>query len=106
MAKLESDYKRALKKRIQERIPGSIVFYVDPALSFQGAPDLMIIYEDCWAMLEVKRSASAPKRPNQEYHVNRLDEMSFAAFIYPENEEEVLDAVERSFEARGASFIS
>jgi hypothetical protein len=51
-------------------------------------------------MLEVKASADAPEQPNQEYYVNSLDAMSFAAFIYPENEEEVLDDLQSAFERR------
>ena len=35
-----------------------------------------------------------------------VNEMSFAAFIYPENKEEVLNAMERSFQARGAARLS
>lgn len=31
----------------------------------------------------------------------QMDEMSFAAFIYPENKEEVLNELARSFEAHG-----
>lgn len=50
-------------------------------------------------MLEVKVSAKAPQQPNQEYYVKVFDDMSFAAFIFPENEEEVLDALQRSFRA-------
>ena len=35
-----------------------------------------------------------------------MNEMSFAAFIYPENKEEVLNAMERSFQARGTARLS
>jgi hypothetical protein len=50
-------------------------------------------------MLEVKPSADASKRPNQEYYVKKFNDMSFSSFIFPENEEEVLNAMERSFKA-------
>jgi hypothetical protein len=43
--------------------------------------------------------ASASRQPNQDYYVEQLDEMSFAAYIYPENEEEVLSALQQAFES-------
>lgn len=58
------------------------------------------------AALEGKKSASAPHRPNQDYYVQQMDEMSFAAFIYPENKEEVLNELARSFEAHGENMPS
>ena len=57
---------------------------------------LIILNNYKWAALEIKRSRSASHRPNQNYWVDRLDEMSFAAFIYPENEEAVLRDLERA----------
>lgn len=65
----------------------------------QGIPDLIVLYKNKWATLECKRSATASKRPNQEYYVERMDEMSFSRFICPENKEEVLDDLERAFES-------
>jgi hypothetical protein len=56
-------------------------------------------------MLEVKVDASAPLRPNQEYYVRQMDDMSFAAIIYPENEEEVLAALQEAFTSRRATCV-
>ena len=64
----------------------------------QGMPDLLILYKHKWASLECKRSATASKRPNQEYYVRMMNEMSFSRFIYPENKEDVLNELQRSFE--------
>ena len=60
----------------------------------------IILYEDKWAALEVKKSATASHRPNQEYYVDLMDRMSFAAFIYPENKEEILDELQQTLFSR------
>ncbi len=93
---LESKFQRGLKKEIKERFPGCYVLKADPN-DIQGIPDLLILYEDTWASLEVKRSAKASHRPNQDYYVEKMNEMSFSAFIYPENKEEILNAMAQSF---------
>ena len=87
---LENKFKTNLVKTIMDKLPGSIVFHLDPN-ELQGAPDLLVLHRDKWAALEGKKSASARKRPNQEYYVNHFNAMSFARFIYPENAKEVLD---------------
>jgi hypothetical protein len=71
-----------------------------------GVPDITVLYGRFWAMLEVKVSASAPSQPNQEYYVDEMNKMGFAAFIYPENEEEVLYALQQAFRARRAARVS
>lgn len=86
----ENAYQAELIKKIKRLLPSCIVLKND-ANYIQGFPDLLILYNDTWVGLECKRSASASRRPNQEYYVNLLNEMSHAWFIYPENEEEVLN---------------
>ena len=98
MAKLERDFQAKLIKELKEMFPGCMVLKNDSSY-LQGVPDLSIFYKDRWAMLEVKRSSKASHRPNQEYYVKQLDEMSFARFISPENKEEVLHELQRSFES-------
>lgn len=91
----ESDFQRGLIKEIEDRFPGAIVTKVEPYI--QGIPDLLILHENHWAMLENKRSEDAPHRPNQDYYVNKLNKMSYASFVYPENKEQVLDELEQAF---------
>lgn len=90
--KLESDYQAYLKKKIKEMLPDCIVAKED-CNDIQGIPDLIVLFGKRWATLEVKKSLEDRKkpRPNQEYYVNRMNNMSFSRFIYPENEKEVLD---------------
>lgn len=92
---LESAYQSSLIKKIKEKIPGSMVLKNDPNY-IQGIPDLIVLHGDKWASLECKRSSKDPHRPNQDYYVNKMNGMSFSAFIFPENENEVLDALQRS----------
>ena len=100
MAKIERDFQSKLIKEIKEKFPGCVVMKNDSSY-IQGIPDLTVLYQDKWAMLEVKRSETASHRPNQEYYVGKMDEMSFARFICPENKETVLDEMEHTFRARG-----
>lgn len=94
--KKESDFQKDLKKEILERFEGSIVQKMDSG-QIQGIPDLLILWRNKWAALECKKSANASKRPNQEYYVNKMNDMSFARFICPENKEEVLNDLEQTF---------
>lgn len=103
MAKKEIPYQADLIKRIKERFPGCEVLKNDPQSNFQGIPDLTVLTTDGWAVLETKRGPKASKRPNQDYYVERFNGVGFSAFIHPENEEEVLDAFQRSLEIRRKS---
>lgn len=99
MSKLERDYQRKLIARIKELIPGCMVMKTNPNY-IQGIPDLIILHEDFWASLEVKRSPLEPRQPNQEYYINLFHEWSYAAFIYPENEREVLNEIQHAYRRR------
>lgn len=101
---LESVYQKGLIERIQERWPGCWVIPSDPR-DRQGMLDLLILHGPHWAMLEVKRSATANHQPNQDYYVHEFNRLSFAAFIYPENEEDVLDALQQAFRTRGQTCL-
>jgi len=93
---LESTYQARLIKKLKVMFPGCIIQKNDPSYT-QGFPDLTIFYNDRWAALEVKASEDAPTRPNQPHYVKKLDSMSFAAFIYPENERQVLSDLQHAF---------
>ncbi|MBP5468841.1 MAG: hypothetical protein J6Z11_06305 [Candidatus Riflebacteria bacterium] len=96
MAKRENKFQSDLKKELEKRFPGCIITKLD-ANNIQGIPDLLILYNDKWATLENKRDAKASKQPNQEYYVNKMNDMSFSRFIYPENKDEVLNDLTKMF---------
>ena len=98
--KKESDYQHDLIDKIKNRFPDAFVLKNDPSY-IQGIPDLTVLWKDKWAALETKRSSKATHRPNQDYYVDKMNAMSFSSFIFPENEEEVLNEMEQSFK-RGA----
>ena len=99
VSKLERDFQAKLIKDLKNMFPGSIIMKTDPTY-IQGLPDLLILHNDKWAALEVKRSATASKRPNQDYYVDKMDSMSYASFIYPENKEDVLDELRKALQLR------
>lgn len=99
MAKKENKFKAELKKELKDLFPGCVLVDMNPNEQ-QGVSDLLILYRFTWAMLECKREADSSHRPNQDYFVEKFNEMSFAAFIYPENREEVLHDLESTFAAR------
>lgn len=101
----ENQYKAKLIKKLEAKFPGCMILKNDPSQQ-QGLLDLTLLYEDRWASLEVKRSEDARLRPNQDYFIDRLDKMSFAARIYPENEEEVLNALQQAFAPPGRARLS
>ena len=88
----ESAYQAGLIKRLEKIFPGCFILKNDSSYR-QGVPDILILYKDRWALLECKRSENASKRPNQEYYIDILNKMSFAAFISPDNEKEVIDGL-------------
>ena len=92
----ERDYQARLIRILEREFPGIIILKNDPNYR-QGIPDLLLLYKNQWAALEVKVSFTSRVRPNQEYYVKLMHEMSFASFIYPENEDEVFDALQRTF---------
>lgn len=94
----ENGFQHKLIYDLQERFPGCVVLKND-ANYIQGIPDLLVLYRKSWAALECKRGRNAKHRPNQEYWVTKLDDMSFARFVFPENREEVLDELEQAFGA-------
>lgn len=92
----EASYQNKLIRKLQSIFPEAMILKNDPS-EVQGIPDLLILFNGFWAMLEVKLSQNSPIQPNQEWYIDKLNNMSFACFIFPENEEEVIDALQSAF---------
>lgn len=92
---LERDYQAKLIKKIKKRLPECIVMKQDANYK-QGIPDILILNKDKWAALEVKQNEDSPHRPNQDYYVEKMNSMSYASFIFPENEEDVLNEIQQT----------
>lgn len=94
----ENKFQAELIRELKEVFPGCIVVKNDPNY-IQGFPDITIFYNKHWAVLECKRDKESPKQANQEYYVDKLNKMSYSRFIYPENKEEILNELQRSFQS-------
>lgn len=93
---------------LRELFPGCVILKNDSDY-LQGVPDLLFLWRQYWAIFEVKRRrprSSADFEPNQEYYIDLFNDMSFAACVYPENEDEVLDALQRQFKTRRQTRVS
>ena len=89
MGKLEKDFQKDLMDEIKRLYPGCVVLKNDAGY-IQGFPDWTILYKDKWAVIEAKKDRNAKHQPNQDHYVDKLDNMSFSRFAYPENKDEVL----------------
>ena len=98
MQSKEGKFQSELKKKLRKMFPGCLITKLDPN-DIQGIPDLLILWNDRWAVLECKRNAQASHQPNQDYYVNMLNEMSYSAFIFPENEEVILNELQQALRA-------
>lgn len=89
-SRLERDFQRDLVNRLRKAYRGFILVAKTDAGAVQGMPDLIVLCGSQYALLEVKRSGTASKRPNQGYYIDHFGKDTFTSFIYPENEEEVV----------------
>jgi hypothetical protein len=92
----EAQYQAKLIKKLETLFPGCLIIKID-SRQIQGLPDILILFNDRWAVLEIKMSDASAIQPNQEYYVNLLNDMSYASFINPENEGEVLSDLQSAF---------
>lgn len=94
---LENKFQAKLIKELKDTFPGCVVMKNDSSY-IQGIPDLLVLHKDKWAALEVKKNKNASHQPNQDYYVNKMNDMSYSRFIYPENKEEVINELKERFD--------
>lgn len=94
---LENKFQAKLIKELKDVFPGCVVMKNDSSY-IQGIPDLLVLHKDKWAALEVKKNKNASHQPNQDYYVNKMNDMSYSRFIYPENKEEVINELKERFD--------
>ena len=94
----ETAFERAFVKKLARIFPGCIILKGQSA-QLQGIPDRLVIWRNRWAFLEFKRSKTAVRQPNQEWYVGMLNDWSYASFVYPENEEQVLNEIQQALGA-------
>lgn len=97
----ESKFQATLIKELKSIFKGCLILKNDPTY-IQGIPDLIILYKDKWAMLECKASAHASVRPNQDFYIRKTNEMSYGAFIYPENKDVIINALKKVFQKKSS----
>lgn len=97
---LENKFKTQLCSKIKKMLPGCIIIHPNPN-EHQGIPDIIVLYKNTWGALEGKKEAGASHRPNQDYYVRLMNAMSYSAFIFPENEKEILDELQQTLRSRG-----
>ena len=101
----ENKFQANLIKEIKEKLPGCVVLKNDAGY-LQGVPDLLILHEDNWAALECKKHNKAKVQPNQKHYIDSLNGMSYAAFVCPENKEDVLNELQHTFTSRRSTRVS
>ena len=97
---LESEFRKAFLEEVQNRIDPlnkGFLFFLNASNAFRSFPDIVILGSHKWAALEFKKSKRASHQPNQEYYINKLNEIGYASFVYPENAEEILNDLEELF---------
>lgn len=99
MGKLESKFQKDFLDEARKRYPGCIALKNDSSY-IQGFPDWTLLYEDKWAVLEMKKERGARKQPNQDYYVDKLNKMSFSRFVFPENRDEVFEDLDTFFKCK------
>lgn len=96
----KNGYQSKLIKAIKETFPGSIVLKNNANLN-PGISDLLVLYEDKWCAIEVKRDAHAPYQPGQEYYLEKMGKMSCAMTAYPENHKDTINGLQHAFQPDG-----
>lgn len=92
MAK-ESDFQKEVAGWLRKQ--GCRVIKQDPAIGKQkGIPDLLLLKEGWWGMLEIKAAKNSSHQPGQDDWVAWADDNSYGKFVYPGNWEQIKEELE------------
>jgi len=96
----ENVFKAKVIEKLKKALGPCVVIKISPVNQIEGFPDLLILYEERWAALEVKKSERAYAGSNQEWWIMHLGQMgAYTNFIYPENMSEVLNEVQHALQS-------
>ena len=99
--KKESDFEADFMERLDESMPEKGFWLKGNSAMRQGVPDRMYLNGPHWAALEFKKADGSDIQPNQPYYVEKLGAMSYAAFVTPENADEVISGIQQAFGVEG-----
>lgn len=105
VSKLERDYQQYLVVEIYKLFPEwqmlrDIMVIINDPNYIQGISDLLVLAPHKYAFLEAKLSEKSKQQPNQQWYIDTWGRnCAFTGFIYPENEKEVLDALQSALRA-------
>lgn len=89
----EADFQSKIVKWLRSK--GCMVLkYQQNATTRAGIPDIIFLKEGFWGAIEVKKSKTAKFRPGQKEMVVKMNEMSWAKAVYPENFDETKKELE------------
>lgn len=98
---LERDFQKKFIAKLKALFPGCIILK-NNAKYKDSIPDLSFFYKNRYAFFEMKKSfhdylKSLKNQPNQRYYIDKLNDWSFASYVYPENMKEVIDRLVEEF---------
>lgn len=85
---LEKDLQAKIVKWLKSK--GCIVLkYQQNATTRASVPDIIALKDGFWLAIEVKKAKNSPCRPGQREMVAKMDSMSYARIVWPENWPEI-----------------
>lgn len=91
----ETEFQAELKKKIKKAVPGSVVLKNSPN-DILGIPDLTVLGPNGkYAILECKRASDSNIQALQDYYVDKFNKASYAIFVNPANEKEVIEDLKK-----------
>ena len=90
---LEKDFQAKVVKWLKAQ-HCIVLKYQQNATTRASIPDILFLKEGFWGAIECKKSKTAKYRPGQKEMVAKMDEMSWARVVFPENWSEIKGELE------------